>query len=362
MGEVKNVAVVEIGGSHDECLLSQFFALKQAGCRIHFVGTEELWQRNQSFYSLVDTFVPIKVGQGSIADFMTMRRLNGYFNAHHIEKVILNTAQGGHVRNLCLTAKKSTEFIGIIHTLRKFNGSFTQKVISRKVKKYFVLNTFFLEHIPPQKGIRLEAFYPLRFPTFEQSSRETNTFTQIAVIGGVENRRKDLFGSLTLIESISDLNIRIVFLGKSDPSKEEVIAFKKALEEKGWQEKVILFDEFVDAQRFDEVLTSTDFIWPMVHPETDSAKEYFRNQIPGALNVSLGYKIPLFVHRAYASSWSDLHTAATYALETFCEDLEKAIDNHQTLRDDLVQNPKYSVAYQEENYVKFIFDTATKKS
>ena len=361
MGEVKNVAVVEIGGSHDECLLSQFFALKHAGCRIYFIGTEELWQRNQSFYSLVDTFVPIKVGRGAVADFMTMRRLNSYFHAHHIEKVVLNTAQGGHVRNLCITAKKSTEFIGIIHTLRKFNGSFTQKVISRKVKKYFVLNTFFLDHISPQKGIRLEAFYPLRFPTFENSSRVTKNFTQIAVIGGVENRRKDLMGSLPLMESISNRNIRIVFLGKSDPKKEEVIAFKKALVERGLQEKVILFDDFVDAPRFDEVLKSTDFIWPMVHPKTDSAKEYFRNQIPGALNVSLGYKIPLFVHRAYASSWSDLHTVATYELETFREDLEKAIENHQKLSDELLQNPKYSMAYQEENYVKFIFDSASKK-
>ncbi|MEN9399801.1 MAG: hypothetical protein RL632_902, partial [Bacteroidota bacterium] len=216
-------------------------------------------------------------------------------------------------------------------------------------------------HIPPQKGIRLEAFYPLRFPTFESSPKETKALMQIAVIGGVENRRKDLLGSLTLIESISDLNIRIVFLGKSDPKKEEVIAFKKALEDRCLQDKVILFDDFVDAQRFDEVLKSTDFIWPMVHPETESAKEYFRNQIPGALNVALGYKIPLFVHREYASSWSDLHTAATYALETFREDLEKAIENHQKLSDELLQNPKYSMAYQEENYVKFIFDTASIK-
>ena len=361
MCEVKNVAVIEIGGSHDECLLSQFFALKQAGCRIHFVGTEELWQRNQVFHSLVDAFVPLKVGRGAIADFMTTRRLNGYFTTKGIEKVILNTAQGGHIRNLCVTAKNSTEFIGIIHTLRKFNGSFTQRVISRKVKKYFVLNTFFIDHILPQKGIQLEAFYPLRFPTFEHSSKETKPFIQIAVIGGVENRRKDLMGSLPLMESILGLDIRIVFLGKSDPKKEEVIAFKKALEEMGLQEKVILFDDFVDAQRFDEVLKSTDFIWPMVHPETESAKEYFRNQIPGALNVALGYNIPLFVHREYASSWSDLHTAATYELETFRQDLEKAIENRNKLSDDLAQNPKYSVANQEENYVKFIFDTASKK-
>lgn len=361
MSEGKNVAVVEIGGSHDECLLSQFYALKHAGFNIHFIGTEELWLRNPWFHALVDRFLPIKVAQGALADFMTMRRLNGYFTAEKIEKVLLNTAQGGHVRNLCLTANKATEFIGIVHTLRKFNGSFTQKVISRKIKKYFVLNTFFLDYIEPQKGIRVEAFYPLRFPLFNAPPLEKKSFVQIAVIGGVENRRKDLMGSLPLMESILDLDVRIVFLGKSDPKKEEVFQFKKALEERGLQENVILFDDFVDAQHFDEVLQSTDFIWPMVHPDTESAKEYFSHQIPGALNVALAYKIPLLVHSAYVSTWIDLRDAAPYALETFRRDLQMAIEKQLILCDKLSKKQEYTPAFQEAKYLRFIFEDSIKK-
>lgn len=361
MSEVENVAVMEIGGSHDECLLSQFFALKQRGCRVYFIGTEAVWLRNTCFHALVDEFYPVKLAQGALADFLTMRRLNGYFESHNIRKVILNTAQGGHVRNLCLTAKKSTEFIGIIHTLRKFNGSFTQKVISKKIKKYLVLNDYFLTQIQPSAAQSITSFYPLRFPDFNTSLSENKSGKQITIIGGVENRRKDLAGSIGLMKQLLDLDLHFVFLGKSDPNNEGVQQFKETLRENGLLNRVTMYDYFVDEKEFDRVVKQSDFIWPMVHPETESAKEYFRNQIPGALNVSLGYKIPLFVHRAYASSWSDLQSAATYALETFREDLEKAIENHQKLSDELAQNPKYSVVYQEENYVKFIFDTATKK-
>jgi len=93
--------------------------------------------------------------------------LNAFFKKSGISKVILNTAQGAHIRNLCLTSSGAVEFIGIIHTLKKFQGSYTQKVINRKIKKYFVLNDYFLEKIDPPKEIRVSSFYPLRFPYFD---------------------------------------------------------------------------------------------------------------------------------------------------------------------------------------------------
>lgn len=361
MSEVKNVAVMEIGGSHDECLLSQFFALKQRGCRVYFIGTVELWQRNTSFHALVDVFYSVKLAQGALADFLTMRRLNAYFESHNIRKVILNTAQGGHVRNLCLTAKKSTEFIGIIHTLRKFNGSFTQRVISKKIKKYFVLNDFFLTQIQASTQQRITSFYPLRFPSFDTSPEERGSSKQITIIGGVENRRKDLSGSIGLMKELVDLDLNFVFLGKSDPNNEGVQQFKETLRENELLDHVILYDHFVDEKEFDRMVKQSDFIWPLVHPETESAKEYFRNQIPGALNVALGYKIPLLVHADFIEEWLDLRHAASYRLETFRSDLEKALVNQGQLKSALEQAESYNPSFQEEKYLEFIFGKKAKK-
>jgi hypothetical protein len=361
MSEVENVAVMEIGGSHDECLLSQFFALKQRGCRVCFIGTEAVWLRNTSFHALVDEFLPVKLAQGALADFLTMRRLNGYFESQNIRKVILNTAQGGHVRNLCLTAKKSTEFIGIIHTLRKFNGSFTQKVISKKIKKYLVLNDYFLTQIQPAEGQKISAFYPLRFPDFNTSSSENSSGKQITIIGGVENRRKDLTGSIGLMKQLLDLDLHFVFLGKSDPNNEGVQQFKEILREKGLLDRVTMYDHFVDEKEFDRVVKQSDFIWPMIHPDTESAVEYFRNQIPGALNVALGYKIPLLVHEDFVKEWKDLSFAASYRLDTYRSDLEKALANAEQLKLTLEQAEAYNPSFQEEKYLEFIFGNKSKK-
>lgn len=361
MSEVENVAVMEIGGSHDECLLSQFFALKQRGCRVYFIGTEAVWLRNTAFHALVDEFLPVKLAQGALADFLTMRRLNGYFESHNIRKVLLNTAQGGHVRNLCITAKKSTEFIGIIHTLRKFNGSFTQKLISKKIKKYLVLNDYFLTQIQPSAAQRITSFYPLRFPDFNTSPSENKSGKQITIIGGVENRRKDLAGSIGLMKQLLDLDLHFVFLGKSDPNNEGVRQFKETLRENGLLDRVTMYDHFVDEKEFDRMVKQSDFIWPMIHPNTESAIEYFRNQIPGALNVALGYKIPLLVHADYVEEWKDLSYAASYRMETFRSDLENALANAGQLKSTLEQTEAYNPLFQEEKYLEFIFGHQVKK-
>jgi hypothetical protein len=303
----------------------------------------------------------VKLAQGALADFLTMRRLNGYFESQNIRKVILNTAQGGHVRNLCLTAKKSTEFIGIIHTLRKFNGSFTQKVISKKIKKYLVLNDYFLTQIQPAEGQKISAFYPLRFPDFNTSSSENSSGKQITIIGGVENRRKDLTGSIGLMKQLLDLDLHFVFLGKSDPNNEGVQQFKEILREKGLLDRVTMYDHFVDEKEFDRVVKQSDFIWPMIHPDTESAVEYFRNQIPGALNVALGYKIPLLVHEDFVKEWKDLSFAASYRLDTYRSDLEKALANAEQLKLTLEQAEAYNPSFQEEKYLEFIFGNKSKK-
>jgi hypothetical protein len=355
--KVEKVAVVELGGSHDECLLSQFYALKSRECYILFVTTQEVYDRNSSFHSLIDELKIIHFKKRAWTDFVQMSRLNSVFKKEGYSKVILNTAQGAHIRNLCLSAPKSTEFIGIVHTLKKFEGSFTQKLIHRKIKKYFVLNDYFLERIVPSRGIAVTSFYPLRFPHFNTTIEKATGEKWITIIGGVENRRKDLTGSISLMKSLIEKGFRFIFLGKSDFSHPDVIAFNSYLKGAGIEQQVQLFDTFVSAETFDAYLKETDFIWPMVHPNTPSAAEYFKNQISGAMNVSFGYKIPMLIHQEYAQKWKDFEFAIPYSLDNFTEQVLKANDEQLILQDKLKSAEKFNPLFQEKKYLDFIFNS-----
>jgi hypothetical protein len=242
-----------------------------------------------------------------------------------------------------------------VHTLNKFKGSFTQKLIHTKIKKYFVLNDYFLSKIIPPKGIQISAFYPLEFPHFEQTLQKAQTEKWIAIIGGVENRRKDLVGCISLMKQLKEENVKFIFLGKSNFNSEEVKLFKEELEENELTDKVILFDAFVSSELFDAYLKQTDFIWPLVHPNTPSADEYFKNQISGAMNVSFSYKIPLLVHEAYFAEWKDLQYSFSYSLTNFSECFQKAVSEKEKVKKALLENEKFTLQYQAEKYVDFIF-------
>jgi hypothetical protein len=350
---MEKVAIVEFGGSHDECILSQLVALKEHGCHITFVCTEELLLRNPFFNGYLDEVRIVNLTGGALQDFRTMIRLNRFFQAKGVKKVVLNTAQGGHVRNLCLTANSSIEFIGIIHTLKKFQASFTQRLIDVKIRKYFVLNDFFLKKIEPTKHRKLASFYPLRFPHFEKQIHKPEGEIWITIIGGVETRRKDLQGSIQLMKNAPE-NYHFIFLGKSDKNGSDRNMFENEIERTSLTGRVKLFENFVNAEDFDAYLRATDLIWPMVHPNTPSADEYFRNQISGAINVAFSYKIPLLVHQFYADLWADLNSSVQYNLDSFQNDLMNGLNNREEIINVLVKTEKFSPVFQEKKYLNFV--------
>ena len=353
---MKKIAIVEFAASHDECLMAQFVALKQNGCYVIFVSIQEVYDRNLFLHPYIDEFKKVQFSGKAIKDFSLMRQLNAYFKSNGISKVILNTAQGAHVRNLCLTAPKSIEFIGIVHTLKKFQGSFTQKLIHFKIKKYLVLNDFFLSKVIVPKSIHVASFYPLRFPHFDLQLNKKVAEKWITIIGGVENRRKDLIGSIPLMQELVQKGFKFIFLGKSDFKHPDVIYFNQFLKDAGIEKEVRLFDTFVSAEEFDAYLKVTDLIWPMVHPNTQSADEYFKNQISGAMNVSFAYKIPMLIHEGYTNEWEDFSNSITYNFENFAQKVLEGYEHKEDIQRALRETEKFDPLYQEKKYLEFIFD------
>lgn len=355
---MQSIALVEIAGSHDECLYSQITALKSRGYRVVLVCTPEMKERNPHFQEGVDEFLVHSFERSQWVNFWLVRKILKQLKSRNVRKVIFNTAQGGHVRNACMLHRFGRmEFIGIIHTTRKFEGSFTQKLINTKIKRYFLLSQFLLEKVQAPKGIQLEYFYPLRYPNFDPVQR-THDRLQLTVIGGVENRRKDLDGLMELLEQSRDLDWHLTFLGKSDNQKEEVVKFKQILRENSLFERATFYDHFVSHQEFDAVLQHTDAILPLVHPNTDSADQYFRNQISGATNVALGYGIPLMIHEEYQRI-SELNDASIYYnFENFSECLEQLPDQLASIRERIKSNSLYDCEYQEKRYADFVEKTS----
>ena len=350
--KVNTVAVIEVDGSHDECLLTQLFALKQAKKSILLICTQTLKDRNTQFESLVDEFSII---DSSLKHKTVVKHICNTLKSKKVELAIFNTAQGAKVRDVCLKMLFSKiKFFGIIHTTRKFEGSRTQRLINFKIKNYFLLSEFLFNKVTPPNGIHLAYFYPIRFPEFNTNKIKNDTLT-VSIIGGVEKRRKDLEGFVKMVENTSSMNVKYIFIGKSDSKNEDVIALKTALTQKNLLKNVQLFDNFISQEEFDVYLQQTDLILPIVHPNTPSADQYFKNQISGAVNVGFGYKIPLLIHEGYDNVTELKERALFYNLDNFKAVLEDAKEKVSMIQQHMENDIELKNETQEKRYLNFLF-------
>lgn len=347
------VALVEFGGSHDECLLTQMEALREAGIPIVLVTNRQLFERNPHWHAFCRSACFVEPTGKAIGDVVLMRGVVKFLKQQQVTKVVFNTAQGGHIRNLSFLMPRTIKAYGIIHTVRKFQGSFTQKRIHSMIKRYAVLSDDLLQHISPPNGVHVGSFYPIAFPHFEQTITKPDGEIWLTITGGVENRRKDLSSVVELLRSTPD-HVRLIFLGKTDMQKEEVIRFLNELEQHQMRERVVLFESFVDHATFDHYLQLTDFLMPLIHPGTPSADEYINHQISGAFTLAFGYRIPLLIHRAYNTE-ADLQLSAHfYTPETFSSDLEAALQEHDLLVQQIASTEKWQKTVQYQRYLELL--------
>ncbi len=347
--ELKRVLLVEVAGSHDECLYTQINALREANVDLKLALDEGVSNR------LISDTPKVIVRKHGDSNRDIVRAISAVISDYDPDTVVFNTAQGSIVRDLSLKFLfKKVRFVGIIHTTRKFKGSFTQRLINLKCREYLFLSQFLRKDVGDKPGFRLDYFYSLDFPYVTE--RKLNfPNKRVVVIGGVEKRRKDLDGFINMIHADAMLSYQFVFLGKSDSTKEEVQNFKATLEKGGLKDRVVLFEQFVSHEEFAAELSKADFILPLIHPDTPSADQYFKNQIPGAMNVSLAWTIPMLIHEEYRSI-SELNNAAFYYnLSTFESTLAE-IDSsiYQNKVEEMKKLSAYQSDTQHERFMRFL--------
>ena len=350
------VAIIEFGKSHDECLLSQINALAEKKEHVLLICQKDIWNRNRFLEPLVDDFIPFVTFRSWFKNIKQLLFLRKMLLQKGVERIVFNTAQGSLVRDFIIIAPSKIELIGILHTIKKLENSFTQKTISKKIKKYLVLNKTLYQRANKPNSLKLDYFYPLEFPSTQKAVEKKEGQVWVVVPGELEQRRKDLFGSLSLMQQAIKKcpNIQFIFLGKSNPNKPDAQEFLNLFKKHNIRDNLVFFDRFLPVDEFISYIQKADFLWPMVHPNTDSAQEYFSNQISGTINLSFSYNIPLLIHENYRS-WEDFKEfALLYSFSDFLEKLTLAPSQLKDIQEKLSQESRFAVKTQRKRYYDFI--------
>lgn len=309
----KKIVLLELGGSHTECLYAQILFLQQAQYEVHIICNRELWPMLEWVPGIAGHQLH-DLSSGLISHLTATRRIRQYLRLHGIRKMVINTVETSMARDLALTMLfRKTEIIGVLHNGRKLNAGFNlRRLTALKIKKFFVLNNSMLAHIQPPPGITVRSFYAAFFPDMRPVPLEKPAGEcWVCIPGGIIPSRRDYAGLVEQIKSAGlPPRMKIILLGGFQSARYPELA--AAIEALPQRDQVVLFPPGpVPQELFHAYLQQSDVILPLLHEGNDMFAEYSATRISGAYNLAFAYRIPLVMEESFRS-WEDFRKHAFF--------------------------------------------------
>ncbi len=343
------IAIVELSESHEECLFSQISFLIDAGHEVSLYLHPKV--KIQDYKHLINNVV--------IYDFDSIPKIKRFGlqlklvkELKHFDKVIFNTASSSKsVRNILFFMKAyATECIGVIHSVDKLNKSFTQKIISKKIKKYLALSDLLKDSIVlKNKALKLESFYPIFFPLTPKFIKKNENETWICIPGRVYFQRRDYNYLLQKLTNISiPKHIKFIILGNINTP--DGIILQDKIKENNLDNSFVFFNGFISNELYYNYIHSSDYIMPLLQKNDES---YINTKITGSFNLAYGFKKMLLCHTFYKAI-PDLNENGIFYDNQNLEEVLNNLHTNNSKELTTYKNPKWNYEYQKEKYLNFI--------
>ena len=350
------IGIVEISESHEECIYTQLKFLTDAGHVVDLILNPCLKNQVTPYKSLsnsIEYILPVKNGMGK--KLKQQYKLSKLLNSYDL--VIYNTASSSKlIRNVSLlSAFSKVPTVGLLHNTLRLQSSFTQKLISIKIKKYFVLSDFLANTAIKKKGIVVSSFYPIFFQETQNSITKPKDTIWISIPGRIDLGRRDyksLFDSLNKIESLE--RIQFLILGKLNKQSKEGGLLWNLITESGFQDNFIWFDNFIPNKDYHGYLKASDYIMPLLKNDVN----YLKHKISGSFNLAFAYKKPL-ISKAFFKTIPDLNKNSFFYENNTLSSFLQALDSGDLIAKQSYNDAKWSYEYQKEKYLNFLNIKAT---
>ena len=350
----KNVALLELGGSHTECMHLQIKALKDNGYNIFLICNRKLFDDfpNKHDFKAVQLHDDNKSIKNRLKAILAIRK---FFKQNEINTIVINTIEISLVRDLLLfPLPKVRNYVGILHNGKKLNGGNSMfKWYRRRLNKVFVLSKDILKQIDSKGGkyFKTEAFYPIYFPCFNKISIEKpeNEFW-ISIPGLISLGRKDMSYLLDSLKTTDpNQDVRIILLGQIPENEYEEINLQ--LEQLSDSYKIVKFESRIPANVFDAYMQLSNIIMPLTN-----VGHYGFYRISGAYNLAYAYKIPLYLDKEL-NNFSDFKEIALFydrSKNIINQINDLSVSDVEICKQKLINHPYLNIEEQCRHYIDFI--------
>lgn len=336
------IALIEVTDFHDECLFSQIEYLKSPEVHITLICNAKLANRVNKIkgvdkYIFIDLSSKLKKYKAWISIW--------FYVKNNVSKVIFNTAEN-YIFKLLFLPFKNVELIGILHNGHKLKRK-KQKIISKKLDKYFVLGHFIKRSIK-KEGLTqnpVGVFYPILFPEYKTVLNKPENEIWITIPGAVESDKRDYS---SLYELLLPKNVKLILLGAA---KTEAAKFLlKKLSQSKLEDNLMVFDKFIPNEIFHAYIEKSDFILPLIHPCIEQFSHFLNYKISGSYNLAIGYRKPLLLEKSLKPI-EELNDCANYYDSENMNSILSAIEEEK----DYYKSLTWSKEHQRKAFLDFVF-------
>lgn len=273
---------------------------------------------------LLEDRIPTSIAYASKKFFQTEGRASwktAIEGLKHLKKidpdiVFINTAQSNVVRDFLLmmpfrnSRGHKIEVRGIHHNAVKLINSFSQKLISLRLKKYLVLADYVHDNLKPflaKSSISTTSFFPCYYE-FDGNSTISEDHQQliknkiiIAIPGTVEQTRRDYKGLLKALAAQPPPE-ELIFAILGNSLRGDGPWLKSEVQRMGLQDSFIFFDGFVPNQLLFSWLSKSHVLAPLMHPGMDAFEDFSKFKITGTYSLSYGFQLPMIMHQSIHTS------------------------------------------------------------
>lgn len=353
----RTAALVELGGSHDECLYSQAAFLKDGGFDVQLVVSEDLRPRVEA-YDNVAGIHTVTVEGGELGSLKTAWRLHRLARLIGARLVVFNTVHGAMVRWFTLLPGGGYDLAGVVHNILKLRDSTGQKIISRRIRRYLVLNDYLLDNRVDDLDVELDWFYPIFFPKYVAVDPGRDPHELWACVPGkVDFKRRDYEGLLkSLVDGDMPSGLRILFLGgfEDEATRARVADLVTAT---GRPEAFTFLEGFTDHGTYQSHLAASDLVLPLLHPGTARFHEYSGVQISGAFNLAFAHRVPLLMERSFEKYRAFEDNSLFYDLQGLPATLAALVEDPSPIRekaDAMRGDVRYTFGFQRDRYLRVV--------
>ncbi|MDO6738433.1 hypothetical protein [Wenyingzhuangia sp. 2_MG-2023] len=344
------IAIIEFDTSHAECIYSQILFLKDTYNITVFINKNSLSIIPDLAYI---TKKPLELDSKKEIK-KTSIELKQQLISGNFVKVIINSAERKIFKFLLLFLfNTKISFWGILHNPNRLKSSLKQKIISKKLKGYFVLSDFIKQNIQKEKltKTKTESTYLIFFD--EKVSSNSNVIksaneTWILIPGKVQSIRRD-YSFLLQFQEVPK-NIKFIILGNINT--EEGISFKKELSKTSYSDQFHLFENHVPDTDFYEYIALADFMLPLVHPNNKLFEKYIKYKVTGTYNWAYSFQKTMLLEQHFSQNKEFKETSYFYDFrnpKTFFKILENPKKQYS--------KEKWSLEHQKNKYLNFIEQT-----